>query len=130
MSNLSKLAAFGILVELFAILGLIYIAKTTLADPGKQITIAIFLVVSITLLVIAVKSLSFKDAILFAFYLSIGFVGVYEMLGFAFFPGLVKDAMLFSLENFCAMGIMMILVFCGYMGGIFLILAIKKLLKI
>jgi hypothetical protein len=128
--NLYKLTALGILVELFAILGFICVAKTTLADPGKQITLIVSGIAIVALLIVAVKLLSIRELISLSVFLTVGFIAVEQTLSLAFFPGLLKDVVPFSLEHFRITGTVTIIIFGSYMGGIFLILAIKKLLKI
>ena len=130
MSTLVRFTILGLLIEVVAILSFIGIARVALASPGKQITIIVFLILIIVLLVWAVRILSLKELVLFAVFLTIGFMAIYQILGFAFFPGLVKDIIPLSSEHLRTTGTLTIIVFAGYIGCIFVILAIKKIFKV
>jgi hypothetical protein len=130
MKPLGRYTIFGLLIEVAAILSFIGIARTALAFPGKQIIIVVFLIAIIALLFMAMRLLSFRNLMLLAAFLTIGFIATYQMLGFAFFPGLVKDIAPLSLEHLRTTGTIAILVFFGYIACIVAILAIKKIMKL
>lgn len=130
MSNLSKYLTIGILIEAVAILIFIGISKTTLAVLGKQVTIITSLIVIIAFLIVAVKIFAIRELILLSFFLTIGAVVIHQILGYVFFPGIVKDITPFSLDHIVRIGISFALVLCSYVGTIFLIVGIKKIFKI
>lgn len=129
MRTLVRLTILGLVIEAVAILSFIGIARTGIASPGKQVTVIIFSIAIIGLLVMGVWTLSFKGLILFSVFLTIGFIGIYQTLGFAFFPGLVKDIMPLSLEYAKTTGTLTLVIFIGYISSVFVILAIKKILE-
>ncbi len=129
MGSLIRLTILGLLVEIAGILSFIGIARTPFY-LGKQTVIISFLLAVIVLLVIAVRVLPFRKLFLLAIFMTVGFVIIYQTLGFTFFSGLVKDMELLSFEHLEATGTIMILTFCTYMTIIFVILGIRKLFKI
>jgi hypothetical protein len=116
----------GIVIETLAVLSFVGIAGTAFSVPGKQITVAVFLIAIIVLLVVSVRLFSLRLLVLLSAFLAIGATCVYQILGFAFFPGLVKDIASLSLEHFKTAGIVTLVIFCCYMGGIFVIVALRR----
>jgi hypothetical protein len=129
MSNISKFLTIGILIEAVAILIFIGISKTTLAVLGKQVTIIASLIVIIIFLIAAVKIFAIRELLLLSTFLTIGAIVIQQILGYVFFPGIVKDIKPFSLDHVVRIGMSFILVLGSYVGTIFLIAGIKKIFK-
>jgi hypothetical protein len=128
MKNIIKLSIFSFFLDLFAIVGYITFARNS-ADTGKLIIVVSFILLNIVLLIIAIKSLNFKDLILLALSFSMILTFVYGMLGFLLFGGLVKDTILFSVDCLKATGKMIIFTFFCYTAGVLLLLFVKNVLK-
>lgn len=130
MSNLFKLTIEGILIEVVALLSFIGIAKTSWDFPGKQVVIIMALIAIIALLMVAVARLSIRELFYLSAFLTISIVCIYQILGFFFFPGIVKDVVPFSWEHLTNIGLVTVLVFCSHMGSVILIMGFKKILKL
>ena len=130
MSNLFKLTLEGILIEVVAVLSFIGIAKTSWDFPGKQVVIIMALIAIIVFFIVAVARLSIRELFYLSAFLTIGIICIYQVLGFSFFPGIVKDVVPFSWEHLSNIGFVTLLVFCGHMGIVILIIGFKKILKL
>jgi hypothetical protein len=122
-------AIAGIAIEILGILGYITIAKTTFATQGKQILAAVILAVLVLFLLILARMFSVKSLVLLAAFFAIGAAIVVQILGHAFFPGLVKDIDLLSWENLKMAVMVTFLVFCFYILGILLIVAVRNVIS-
>ena len=117
--KLLQFAALGVLLEGIAIYAFITVSKSDWAVPGKQIITIFFLISIIVLFSVTVRSFSFFEQLLLSWFLTAGFVVVYQFLGFTLFPGLVKDITPFSSEHF-----RVTFIFTCILFGIFNLIAI------
>jgi len=129
MTALIQLGIAGFIIQAAGILCYLGIVHTAFDDPGKQITIGVYCVVIVGLFVAAVRQLSFKELVVLAVVLTMVFTAIYEVLGFAVFPGLVKDTVLFSRDHLEGLVAGAALLFAGYMGGLLIVLGLSKLWK-
>jgi hypothetical protein len=130
LKALVRFAIVGILLETISVLGFIVIGKTDLADPGKYLVVAAFACAMIAFLVLSVMRLSMKDLVWLPIALSVGLVVVLQVLGYTFFPGLVKGIDPFSIAHVMKVATATILILGVHVTAIVLILAITKLLKL
>jgi hypothetical protein len=126
MRKFLLLLAIGIAIETFAVLSFVGIAGTQFSVPGKQIVVAVFLIAIIALLIASVRAFSLRLLVLLSAFLAVSATCVYQVLGFVFFTGLVKDITPLSLEHSKTTGTVTLLAFCCYMGGVFVIVALKR----
>ena len=121
-------AIAGITIEALSVLCFICVAKTEFAILGKQIFATIFLVSMSAFLVISVRSFPIKSLITLGVVFAIGSGIVIQGFGF-FFPGLIKDVYLISFENLWRIGTVIVLHFCCYITGIFVIIALRNIIS-
>jgi hypothetical protein len=119
----------GIAIETLAILSFIGIAKTTFAVLGEQILAAVSLAALVIFLIVLSRSFSIKLLFLLAAFFAVGAASVLQILGHTFFPGLVKDMDLLSWENLQIAVILTLLVFCCYVLGILMIVALRNMIN-
>ena len=129
MKALVQLTALGLLIWVVGLLSFIGIAKTDFAVPGKYITLGVFLIAMVQYLIAATELLSVWELVLLAVFLSVGSATIHNVLGFAFFPGLVKDVPPLSLHHFRGIGNEMMFLLVCYTGGILVSVGIKRVLK-
>jgi len=125
-----RLAGVGFVMQAIALLSFIAISQTPFAYPGKDIVWAASLLAMAALLDLAVLRLSLPELILLALFLSIGFVGILELLGFNLFPGLVKGTEPFTSTHLRKTASAVMYTFALYVAGIGALLAVRRLLKI
>jgi uncharacterized membrane protein len=133
MNDLAKITAWGILIELVSLLAFIGIAQSSFADPGKDITYVVFVAAMAALLFVAVIKLPVRQLFWLALFLALGCYLIQVILGFLFFPGLVKDLVFFSLDHLEAMLLMTTRLFGIFAGGLltaFILVKAAKALKI
>ena len=121
-------AIAGIIIETLAILSFICIAKTEFVIFGKQLVATIFLVFMSIFLAILVRLFPIKPLIISGAIFAIGSGIIIQMLGFYFFPGLVKDVVLISFDNLWRFGIVVALHFCCYMIGVFVMIILRNII--
>jgi hypothetical protein len=129
MVMLARLTALGLLIQVVALLSFIAIAKTGLAFPGKTITWSVFLVAMLVYLIEAVELLSVRELVFLAVSLSVGSTTVHQVLGFAFFPGLVKEVPLLSMQHLRAIGNETIFFLVCNVAGIMISAVVRRVLK-
>jgi len=129
MNDLAKITVWGILIELISLLAFIGIAHSSFANPGKDITYVVFFAAMAALLFVAVIKLSVRQLSLLAFFLSLGCELIQEILGFLFFPGLVKDLAFFSLDHLQAMILATVVFFGIFAGGLLTAFVLVKATK-
>ena len=118
MNDLAKITAWGIAIEFVSLLAFIGIAQSRFADPGKDITYVVFFAAMTALLFAAVMKLPVRQLFWLAFFLALGCHLVQVILGFLFFPGLVKDLAFFSLDHLKATVLSTVLFFGIFAGGL------------
>lgn len=97
--DLTKITAWGLLIEFLALLAFVGVAKSSFADPGKDITYVVFGAAMAVLSIVAVIKLPVRQLFPLAFFLASEFVIIWHTLGFLFFPVLVKNWYFPSLDH-------------------------------
>jgi len=117
-----------VILEALAILSFICIAKTEIATLGKQIVITFFLISMCVLLAILVRLFSIRPLIVIGVIFAIGSGMVIQMLGFYFFPGLIKDVVITSFDNLWRIGVIVMLHFFCYLIGVFTMIILRNII--
>jgi hypothetical protein len=74
----------------------------------------------------ALKAFRFRDLLLMAFVLSLGFIVIYNFLGFLFYPGLVKDLTPFSLDHLVRVCFFFAIIFTLHLGLVLIAYTVKR----
>jgi len=127
--DLTKITAWGLLIELVSLLAFIGVAQSSFADPGKDIAYVVFFAAIAALLFAAVMKLPVRQLFWLALFLALGCHLVQVILGFLFFPGLVKDLAFFSLDHLKATVLSTVLFFGIFAGGLLAAFVLVKAAK-
>lgn len=112
-----KYILIGIVIETVGLLGFILLSKLPDSHLTKP-TVLIFSGVSVIALIwVAARYLPFRSLVAIATGLTIGFIAVFQVLGFLFFPGLVKDVHFLSGAHLEAILALSVLVYLAHITG-------------
>lgn len=128
MKGIFQLSCIGWVLEAAAIYGFIAISKTGWAIPGKQIVITLFCLAVLMLFIYSARFIKLTEMALVAAFLSVGFIVIYQALGFSIYPGLVKNIGFLSAEHIKTTFIVFVLVGGGYSIAILVAMLTNKLL--
>ncbi len=99
MKKVIVLSFIGAFIDAISIIIFVYFSKQNCSELTKDLVIIFFVLSKIILFITANIFLSLKSNIVLSFFLALASVIVYEIIGFVFFRGLVKDLILFSIAH-------------------------------
>lgn len=99
MKKIIVLSFIGALIDIVSINMFVYFSNQNCSELTKDFVIIFFVLSKIILFFIANIFLSLKSNIFLSFLLALVSVIVYEIIGFVYFRGLVKDLILFSIAH-------------------------------
>lgn len=121
-----KYILIGIAIEAVGLLGFILLSKL----PGSNLTKPTILILSVVsvaaLLWVAARSLPFRSLVAIATGWTAGFIVVIQVLGFLFFPGLVKDVHFLSGAHLEAILALLALVYLAHIAGTVIVILIQS----
>jgi hypothetical protein len=110
-------AITGLVVQGIGLGAFIVIANTPWASPGKQVVVVLTFVSMLVLLFFASKPYVFKRSVALSALLALGYLIAYHVLGAIFFPSLLKDMAIPSIEHLRAIAPIFGLLFVLYLVG-------------
>lgn len=125
-----KYISVGIVLESISI-SLFIIAAKLETSFNYKIIVLLFYFISLVFFFIKVtfKTFRFRDIIFLSFVLSFGFIIAYSLLGFLFYPGLVKDLAPFSFDHLIRVSLFFAIIFVFHIGLVLIAYTVKKFLK-
>ena len=105
MSSYVKWTLIGIATECVAFLSFIFVARTPWGSWGKFVCIVIFFCSTLAFLGYVARSMEPKELIRMGAHIGAGVVIFIQIVGFSFFPGIIKDATFLSLFHLELIGI-------------------------
>lgn len=124
--NLLRIASLGIFAQAIGLIAFILVSRSDTAGLAKQAVIGVTIVAMLLLLWMGVQHLTFGRRVVLAGLLAIGYIITWEILGITFFPGLLKDFELLSLDNLRASTQVALFVFLLYAIGSVVLSLIKR----
>ena len=123
--KLGKIILIGIVIQNICLIAFIAFGKTGWDKLGKPLSIWAGIIYALALCSFVTR-LPRNQMIIFSGALSFAFVLIYEVFGFLFFPGLVKDLLPFSWEHFRASILLLVVVWTCYGLCIYVLSIAKK----
>lgn len=114
MKHFLKFLLFGLFIECASYLCYIMASKTAFKATFKYLFIWLFLSGMLVTFIISVRVLNKKKLLLLISFLTFGFSIFYSIIGFLWFPGLLKDLDFASFYYFSEISRQMIIVFTFY----------------
>jgi hypothetical protein len=114
--RVTTLVAVGSALQLGFILGWVELGKGVAESWVKWGIVCLCLVAVFVLLYVTMRSFLWPLILWCCGLLAISGIGIYQLLGFTMFPGLVKDVELFSWDYLLRTLAMFCLIFLGYLG--------------
>lgn len=117
MKKIILLTFIGAFIDIVSIILFIHFSNQNYSELTKEFVIIFFVLSKIILVFMANIFFTLKSKIALSFLLALVSVVVYEIIGFVFFKGLVKDLILFSFAHIYAT-----IIFFAFMSFCYLIL--------
>lgn len=128
MKKVIVLSFIGGFLDVISIIMFISFSRQNCSELTKDLVIVFFILSKIILFIFANLFLSLKSNIILSFFLASTSVIVYEIIGFWFFKGLVKDLIPFSVDHLRATIMFFVFMSFCYIAIMAIVCFIRKLI--